>query len=573
MANPTMANPTTTARDRLINKLRKDLLADGLIARDTKPLWPAPYDEATPEAACKFIFERVRTVEETALEPMSIADMEYLRTLADEWYRAVESGGKLHIVKSRRLIVSWVLGALELHYMGVKAKRLFVAARTFEGAGGSRHFVWRAARMYELLRQNNPDWSLPPFTKSGPALEHDYVALENGSTLTALNSDSEKMRGSGAGMVRFEELSAHGDNASSLMSQGQIITQGPPGVTGGAIVSVSNAANNKSWLQMIARPGCAGSPILLEERFLLSPAKPVESHSNSQGDRVLRIHYRADPLKDDDWVAANRRAMSNVDWAREMEGDITAVAGKPVYPEYIDAFHCPEETRGLTFRVHPQAVLIGCWDCSTATTHLAFCLIQIVPPLNQIQAVFEMETSTAKMGEFVMAVNSELRARVGGARVIHFGDPAGRARAATGKPAFAVAEEHGVSIEAGPIGLHDRLSAVAWALNDIIESGDEQYPRFVVSSAGCPILRMGFQGAYKLREVTVDGGKITREPLKNEFSHIQDSLQYGMPYARKIINALRIDNHTPKKASRPDFRVNWQVAGKDNSRGGTATNA
>ena len=44
----------------------------------------------------------------------------------------------------------------------------------------------------------------------------------------------------------------------------------------------------------------------------------------------------------------------------------------------------------------------------------------------------------------------------------------------------------------------------------------------------CAVLREGFQSGYKLKEFkTTDGLTYDEKPLKNEFSHIHDALQYA----------------------------------------------
>ena len=81
----------------------------------------------------------------------------------------------------------------------------------------------------------------------------------------------------------------------------------------------------------------------------------------------IRIHYTADPEKDEQWVRRHSARYGGVDspkWRREMEIDYTAVRGQPVYPMLCDAHKRILPLSGQTiFRVvdhgirHPMVCL------------------------------------------------------------------------------------------------------------------------------------------------------------------------------------------------------------------------
>ncbi|MGN6596090.1 hypothetical protein [Sphingopyxis terrae] len=71
-----------------------------------------------------------------------------------------------------------------------------------------------------------------------------------------------------------------------------------------------------------------------------------------------------------------------------------------------------------------------------------------------------------------------------------------------------------------------RLEAVRRPLTKILE-GDR--PALVISPA-CKILRRGFNSGYKYRRTMIAGkeGRYDNKPVKNQFSHVHDALQYLM---------------------------------------------
>ena len=234
-------------------RIKKELIARGAISPPQEPLWPEPYSELNAESACKFIFDHVQTIEEVALQPLAVPKKAYLEQLAEEWHQCRQDSRTLHIVKSRRLIVSWFLGALEVHAMGCAPLRGAIAAKHFEGAGGARQFVWRAKAIYDNLRIAQPKWGLKQLvTRGGSGDELDMVRFSNGSTLICMNNDPEGFRGSGMGFVRLEEWSSL-PLPGALLGQSALVVQGPPDGRNGFVCTVSNSADQKDFLEAIRR--------------------------------------------------------------------------------------------------------------------------------------------------------------------------------------------------------------------------------------------------------------------------------------------------------------------------------
>lgn len=226
----------------------------GLIPNLKNSIWPSEYSERNAETACRFIFENVETWDESGGLDRPIPDLEYLRELAQVWWDCYEAGRPLHIEKSRRMIVSWFCSALELHLAGLGRGRFLIGARKYDGANGSRNFVWRVHYLYRRLKLNRPWWELPNVQMSGSLVrqEIDSLVLPNGSRFDAVNSEGESFRGAGATVARVEELSQFAEVAS-LWGQAMTVVQGAPGERGGFAYSISNASANQEFRDLVQR--------------------------------------------------------------------------------------------------------------------------------------------------------------------------------------------------------------------------------------------------------------------------------------------------------------------------------
>lgn len=530
-------------------EIRKRLVEAGLLPGESKPLWPAPYDKLNAESAYRFIIDCVETEEESTGEALPLPAKEYIKWFCEEWHRCLAEGQPMATVKSRRLIVTWLCTALELHASGIRAARTLVGGRVYEGNNGSRAFVRRHAFIYRRLRARFPDWKLPQATEVGNYLSGEVgkLILSNGATIEAVNSQGESFRGGGAAIVRLEELSQW-PNAEIAWSQANIVVQGPPGKPGGFAYSVNNASPNEAFLALIEREGSSDG--VISWAWSGTPFNVYEARS---GATVIEIHYSADPEKDAKWAIETRRRLSipMTQWLREMELDVTVHDGVPVLPEYDDAIHCPvSNSLGLC----PEGVLIGGWDCGVGLV-TTFVLLQIEPRTHQFQVLLAMQSAPNEaMDRFAPRVAEDMRALLGGLwhTVRHVGDPAGMARTGTtGKTAYQIAYDSArIQIGRSTNNWEDRRSAMSRALTDWV---DDVTPRFVIDANRCPLLRRGLQGAYQLRTVRDETGPAAvwkTAPLKNAYSHQQDGLQYAVMMAWKMIHSLT-SNHVSTRLTTP----------------------
>lgn len=220
----------------------------------TEPLWPAPYDEDNAECALRFVYDCVETFEETSGQPLRIPHKDYIDWVVNEWHAAKLAGQPLVFEKSRRLVMSWLCGALELHTLGCRTGVCQISANGYEGPNGSRQFVYRTFYLYQGVQRLKPEWRLATADARGSIAEKelDSLRLANGSMFFAVNAQGSSFRGSGTTIARAEELSQY-QYVDTVWGQMLTVTAGPPGSVGGFAYAINNASPNEQWKRIKQR--------------------------------------------------------------------------------------------------------------------------------------------------------------------------------------------------------------------------------------------------------------------------------------------------------------------------------
>lgn len=229
----------------------------------SRPLWPLPYCQDSPEAAYRFLTECVRTRIEKTGEARAIPDKEYIRWVVHEWWGCKKTGRHLIIWKSRRLVLSWIMRALDVWDIGITPGDVMMGARVYEGKGGAKEFVWRCWYIYDQLAQSFPNWNLKEPLTEGNVLkgEIDKLVLPNGGVVIAVNSERDSFKGGGARRAVTEELGDY-RQVNEIWSQAMFVTQGPTsedgmptGEIGGHAVAISNTSPNTEFKNLKQKAG------------------------------------------------------------------------------------------------------------------------------------------------------------------------------------------------------------------------------------------------------------------------------------------------------------------------------
>lgn len=198
--------------------------------------------------------------------------------------------------------------------------------------------------------------------------------------------------------------------------------------------------------------------------------------------------------------------------------------GKPVYQEWNDTLHCKTISPiqgvpldiGMDFGLTPAAVitqvdargrlLVLDELCGENMAIRQFLQDVLIPQLTKVYPAWWAKR---------LSEDSMVRC---------FGDPAGNQKAQTDeKTCFQEVRAAGLKISPGKTnGFVARRSAVAWFLSKL--TGGQ--PMLLLDPC-CSVLRKGFNGGYKYRRIQVTGEeRFTEEPMKNQYSHPHDALQY-----------------------------------------------
>lgn len=192
--------------------------------------------------------------------------------------------------------------------------------------------------------------------------------------------------------------------------------------------------------------------------------------------------------------------------------------GKPVWPGYNDAIHCPDDLR-LQPRVIPNLPIYRGWDFGLQPA----CVFTQLAPSGQWLIHDEVIGTRIGADSFSDAVLEHSSRNYAGFEFRDYGDPAGAQQAQTDeRTCFQILHAKGIEIEPAIQTLAIRIESVAKPLRTIVDNGRMQF----VLSKKCVKLRQGMQGGYHFRRLRVSGERYGADPDKNEWSHVGDALGY-----------------------------------------------
>jgi hypothetical protein len=494
-------------------------------------LWPEKYAEDSYESCLAFAYE-CKTYNEANRQEDVIAHKEYLDWATWHWYDTRKSGRGLITWKSRRLVYSWWSRALELWDAGLARSATQIGAKTYEGDSGSQAFIWRIYFIYTRLQRDFPEWNLPKCIPGGNPIRYvlEGLILANGSKFQSINSEKESFRGSGATRAVCEELSSY-SAINAVWGQANLVCQGRPGQSGGHPVAIANTSPANEWLELKAKS-------FVDPRWP-DPPRGCEAWETPDGNRVIKIHYSADPEKDVAWVVATKKGIPEDEWAREMEMDESIEDGVPVFGGYDDDTHCPNAFRQGKIPIVPGSFYVGGWDCGQTLTP-AFVLDQISPKERQITTLLEVVSPGGEsMKDFAPRVLDVLMREVPEimSQIEHVADATVVSRSGTdGRSAKQEAMRHGIKLNPVSNAFEERRSAGAWAL---ARSLDDEKPGLLIDGTRAPVCRAALAGKYKYK-LSASGdtsgpGQVILRPLKNSYSHVAEAWAYAKIRCRKII--------------------------------------
>jgi hypothetical protein len=223
-------------------------------------------------------------------------------------------------------------------------------------------------------------------------------------------------------------------------------------------------------------------------------------------------------------------------------------SGRAVYSGYNDELHVSKyELKplikepiilGLDFGLNVSAVI-----CQVTPRGRFFVLDELYSDLGARSFI---------ENKLVPLINMKYR----GFTIVGFGDPAGVQRSQTDeRTCYDELRMAGFKLTpASTNALAARIGAVEALLNRLVDGE----PCFQLNPH-CTILRRGFNGGYKFRELQGFSGRYSDLPEKNKYSHLHDALQYAALYVEERIRPqqtrplLIIPKHKPVTITRAGY--------------------
>lgn len=241
-----------------------------------------------------------------------------------------------------------------------------------------------------------------------------------------------------------------------------------------------------------------------------------------------------------------------------------AMDGKLVFPEYMDDLHYSRTPLlvgrsrlviGVDFGLTPSAI---------------FLQQDAVSRIYALDEICLWESGVTRLADAIKRKLAERFHNFSNQDIIIVGDPAGNQRSQIDgiSTTLQVLQAYtGITTIAAPTNSVDtRFEAVRLVLNKLIDAK----PAFIIDPS-CKMLRKGFNGKYILRTLRGPAGeKYAEEPADNEYTHIQDCLQYGLlqlGQARELLqgpsklgvqsNDFAWDQTNQRLAKEADWRYSW----------------
>ncbi|MBP2651946.1 MAG: hypothetical protein H6Q74_2771 [Firmicutes bacterium] len=243
------------------------------------------------------------------------------------------------------------------------------------------------------------------------------------------------------------------------------------------------------------------------------------------GVQVLRVHYSADPAKDNpEWVAEQKKGTTTAAWEQEYEINFNYFSGRPWYPEFRRDFHVAKDP------IRPVAgrPIVRGWDYGLTP---ATCFCQTTAKGQMVILYPELQSTDCGILAHGQVVKAEAVSYFPGYEFSDYGDPAGNQRSQNDERTAndLLQSEYGIVVLPGPVAAMARWEAVRKKLTSLTPDGQ---PMLLIDPR-CTWIIGGFTGGYHRKEVA---GVLLEEPDKNEYSHMMDAVGY---VAASIFNVAK----------------------------------
>ena len=193
---------------------------------------------------------------------------------------------------------------------------------------------------------------------------------------------------------------------------------------------------------------------------------------------------------------------------------VTIYPGVRVYPQILEDVHIVDAIDPI-----PGIALISMHDFGRTPC----CILAQATPEGRLLCLKEIQLWDASVETFASVMADTLKEQFPGTRWSRgWGDPSGQYPHETDdKTAFGIMAAKGFPLLPGAMTFTARREAVIQRSERMIGGK----PALMISRAGCPMLCEAVLGGYRYPKAA--DGQIGRTPIKNDFSHTGNALEYG----------------------------------------------
>ena len=475
-------------------------------------MFPDPHDRFMAIRDNPYYFlHGVRTLDEvdkqTPVKPFPVG-LDYVKLYCGIWQREM----RIAVPKSRRMKMTWTNLALYLWDTWFHIGRHNAIASKKED--DSDALIKRCLFMAQNLDKDIiPVDMLPKWTEKYGELAFP----ELNSKLEGFAQGPDQMRQYTFSGMLFDEL-AFWEQAEESYSAAFPTLEG-----GGRMTAISSPG--PGFFKRMVFDKLDTMQELRDEDYVSAnrkyPIEGVEIWKNPKNKFcIFQLHFKADPAKRSEEFSKNMSsAMPRRKYLQEYELSWESWAGLPVYGEWDQKIH------GTRQKIHPipGLPLLRGWDFGLTPA----C---VIAQLQENQLVILREFTEINMGidrfsEKVLKACFNLYPEWPNSSKawMDFIDPAGNGRKDTDEGTCAkIMISKGITPVGGALQFEERREAVEHFLTRHTRTG----PCFKVILADCPVLVRGFNGGYRYPDKATEIEPTKIRPLKDEYSHVHDALQY-----------------------------------------------
>ncbi len=450
-----------------------------------------------------YFAKHVQTFDEETEDYRFWPDFQYLRDVNTE----VDLHRRVIVKKSRRLLLSWLGMLRQLHRAMRAGTKVEGVANVYRGAVMSigeveaKHLMSRITAMYKKL----PQW----MQDRNPMVVDNtlHKAFACGGEVHAFALKRDGPRTFGFTEVFFDEMAFQ--EAARQVWMGMMPTIGAKGIV--FAVSTPNGRSN-----------------LFHDVYVNRDNKYPDIHR-------IWIPHTENPEHGDEWLRHATKALDQQMIAREYHGSFAAYAGNPVWNKYDPVTHeIPKEVEIKIYTEKP--VYIG-WDLGF---HYPACTVWQRNNRDQWVGFMEFQGYDIEFGDFCKKVKEKMNVELGNRNTfkeIHFMPPDAamsyhqKSKSGSMNDIQEVKSSFGkfgkqaqVRISPGEVGTRDneaprmKVTRKLWNLRADGNPG-------IALSKDMNFFIEGCNSGYCYPETNNTQKGSTEQPLKNEYSHLQDSAQ------------------------------------------------